>query len=209
LKLGELGRNVRLPAYLSKPQIFHTIDEILIATLLGRNQMKKMLKSFALAAALALPLASAASAATIVDAAVGTKKLSTLVAAVTAADLVGTLSSPGPFTVFAPTNVAFKLLPPGTVPTLLKPENKGQLTKVLTAHVVSGKVTAGDLKAAIKAHGGKFRFHTVSGDALVASTFGPAVIITDENGGRAVVTTADIDVSNGVVHIVNKVLLPK
>lgn len=171
--------------------------------------MKKTFKAIALAAALALPIVTSAAATTIVDAAVGTKNLSTLVAAVKAADLVGTLSSKGPFTIFAPTNFAFNLLPRGTVPTLLKAENKGQLTKVLTAHVVAGKVTAGDLVAAIKAHGGSYRFHTVSGDALVATTFGRAVIITDENGGRAFVTNTDINVSNGVVHIVNKVLLPK
>jgi uncharacterized surface protein with fasciclin (FAS1) repeats len=173
------------------------------------EETMKIIKTLILAAAMAMPIATGAKATTIVDAAVGTKNLSTLVAAVTAADLVGTLSSKGPFTVFAPTNFAFKLLPPGTVPTLLKPENKAQLTKVLTAHVVAGKVTAGDLVAAVKAHGGSYRFHTVSGDALVASTFGKAVIITDENGGRSLVTNADINVSNGVVHIVNKVLLPK
>jgi uncharacterized surface protein with fasciclin (FAS1) repeats len=92
---------------------------------------------------------------------------------------------------------------------LLKPENKGQLQKILTAHVVAGKVTAGDLVKAIRAHGGSYRFHTVSGDALVAQQFGLAVIITDESGGRSLVTNADIEVSNGVVHIVNRVLLPK
>ena len=175
--------------------------------------MKKTIKALAIAAALALPFSATistnASAANIVEAAVGTKQLSTLVAAVKAADLVGTLSSPGPFTVFAPTNFAFATLPPGTVDTLLMPENKGQLTKVLTAHVVAGEVTASDLVAAIKANGGSFRFHTVSGDALVARQFGLAIIITDENGGRSIVTKADIDVSNGVVHIVNRVLLPK
>ncbi len=150
-----------------------------------------------------------ANAANIVEAAVATKSLSTLVAAVKAADLVGTLSGHGPFTVFAPTNFAFNTLPPGTVSTLLKPENKAQLQKILTAHVVAGKVTAGDLAKAIKAHGGSYRFHTVSGDTLVARQFGLAVIITDENGGRSLVTNADIEVSNGVVHIVNRVLLPK
>lgn len=175
--------------------------------------MFEKLKKAAIGGMFALPLAlsapAGANAANIVEAAVATKNLSTLVTAVQAADLVGTLSSPGPFTVFAPTNLAFNLLPMGTVATLLKPENKGQLTKVLTAHVVSGNVTSGDLAAAIEAHGGSYRFHTVSGDALVASKFGPAIIITDENGGRAFVTQADISLDNGVVHIVNKVLLPK
>ncbi len=176
--------------------------------------MKTTLKSLALVAALSVPFsgvigATTAAATTIVEAAVGTKSLSTLVAAVTAADLVGTLSSSGPFTVFAPTNIAFKLLPRGTVETLLKPENKAQLQKVLTAHVVAGNVSAGDLKAAIKAHGGSYRFHTVSGDALVAKNFGLSVIITDENGGHSIVTKPNISVSNGVVHIVNKVLVPK
>jgi len=175
--------------------------------------MRKTLKALALSAALALPVSAtvstSASATTIVDAAIATKSLSTLVAAVQAADLVGTLSGHGPFTVFAPTNFAFATLPLGTVDTLLKPENKAQLTKVLTAHVVAGKVTAGDLAQAIKANGGSFRFHTVSGDALVAQKFGLAIVITDESGGRSFVTNADIEVSNGVVHIVNQVLVPQ
>ena len=175
--------------------------------------MLKQIKQAILGIAIALPVAVAApvsaKAANIVEAAVATKSLSTLVTAVQAADLVGTLASPGPFTVFAPTNLAFNLLPPGTVSTLLKPENKGQLTKILTAPVVAGNVTSSDLAAAIKAHGGSFHFHTVSGDALVATMFGPAIIITDESGGRAFVTTPDIGVDNGVVHIVNKVLLPQ
>lgn len=176
--------------------------------------MKKFFKTVALVAALSVPATglisvTKAAATTIVEAAVATKSLSTLVAAVKAADLVGTLSSPGPFTVFAPTNTAFKLLPRGTVETLLKPENKTQLQKVLTAHVVAGNVTAGDLKAAIKAHGGSYRFHTVSGDALVAKNFGLSVIITDENGGHSIVTRPNISLSNGTVHIINKVLVPK
>ena len=160
------------------------------------EQMKKMLKSFALAAALALPLASAASAATIVDAAVGTKKLSTLVAAVTAADLVGTLSSPGPFTVFAPTNVAFKLLPPGTVPTLLKPENKDKLVSILTYHVVSGKVESKDL----------------AGKTLKAETAQGSKIFVDGRNGveidAAKVVKADIKTSNGIIHVIDTVLMP-
>lgn len=176
--------------------------------------MKKLIKSLVLAAALALPLGTFANvkdaeAANVVEAAIATPSLSTLVAAVKAGDLVGTLSGHGPFTVFAPTNFAFRTLPPGTVDTLLKPENKAQLQKVLTAHVVAGNISSSDLAAAIKSNGGKFSFHTVSGDTLVAQKFGPAIIITDESGGRSLVTNADIGVSNGVVHIVNQVLVPK
>ncbi len=135
--------------------------------------------------------------------------LSTLVAAVQAADLVATLASPGPFTVFAPTNIAFKRLPAGTVETLLKPENKGQLTKVLTYHVVPGTITSSDLSAAIAQHGGSFTFPTVAGNKLTATKLGLAIVITDENGGMALVQNPDVMQSNGVVHVINKVLLPK
>ena len=145
----------------------------------------------------------------IVENAVNSKDHTTLVAAVKAADLVDTLASAGPFTVFAPTNAAFGKLPDGTVDTLLKPENKGTLTKVLTAHVVAGKISSTDLVAKINAHGGNFNFKTVSGDALTARLDGAHVYIFDESGGAALVTIADVNQSNGVIHVVNDVLLPK
>ena len=145
----------------------------------------------------------------IVDNAVNSKDHTTLVAAVKAAGLVDTLKGPGPFTVFAPTNEAFAALPPGTVDTLLKPENKGKLTSVLTYHVVAGKMDASALMAAIKAGGGKATLKTVEGDPLTVTAAGGKVMVMDESGGTAVVTIADVYQSNGVIHVVDKVLLPK
>ncbi|MBA3445996.1 MAG: fasciclin domain-containing protein, partial [Pseudaminobacter sp.] len=145
----------------------------------------------------------------IVENAVNSPVHTTLVAAVTAADLVDTLASSGPFTVFAPTNSAFGRLPAGTVGTLLEPANKGKLTKVLTAHVVSGKISAGELLGRAKANGGSYKMKTVSGDTLTAVASGKGVAIMDESGGTSVITTADVNQSNGVIHVVNKVLLPK
>jgi uncharacterized surface protein with fasciclin (FAS1) repeats len=163
----------------------------------------------AVATTTAFSATQAIAANTVVDIAVESPDHTTLVAAVKAAGLVDTLASEGKFTVFAPTNKAFGKLPDGTVDTLLKPENKDQLTKVLTAHVVSGNITSSDLVAKIKAHGGNFNFKTVSGDALTARLDGGHVYIFDESGGAALVTTADVKGDNGVVHIVNDVLLPK
>jgi uncharacterized surface protein with fasciclin (FAS1) repeats len=145
----------------------------------------------------------------IVDNAVNSKDHTTLVAAVKAAGLVDTLKSPGPFTVFAPTNEAFAALPAGTVATLLKPENKATLTKVLTYHVVSGRMDAGTLAAAIEAGGGKAVLKPVSGGTLTASMAGGHVMVMDESGGTATVAIADVIQSNGVIHVVDKVLLPK
>lgn len=145
----------------------------------------------------------------IVQNAVNSPVHKTLVAAVKAAGLVDTLASAGPFTVFAPTDSAFKRLPAGTVQTLLKPENKGMLTKVLTAHVVAGNISAGQLLAKVKANGGKYRMKTVSGDTLTAVASGKGVAIIDESGGKASITIADVNQSNGVIHVVNRVLLPK
>ena len=145
----------------------------------------------------------------IIENAVNSADHTTLVAAVKAADLVDALSGPGPFTVFAPTNDAFALLPAGTVDGLLKPEAKDTLVKVLTAHVVAGKLTAADLIQKAKAHGGRYNFQTLSGDALTAVLKGSHVYIFDESGGAALVTIADVEQSNGVIHVVNKVLLPK
>ena len=134
--------------------------------------------------------------------------LTTLVAAVKAAGLVDTLASPGPFTVFAPTNTAFDKLPEGTVGTLVKPENKATLTTVLTYHVVAGKMTSKDLMAAIKAGGGKASLTTVAGSKLSARVSGKSIVITDGKGGQSAVTTADVMQSNGVVHVIDTVLLP-
>jgi uncharacterized surface protein with fasciclin (FAS1) repeats len=145
----------------------------------------------------------------IVDNAVNSKDHTTLVAAVKAAGLVETLKTAGPFTVFAPTNDAFAKLPAGTVETLLKPENKGTLTKVLTYHVVAGKMDAAALSKAIKAGGGKASLKTVAGGTLVASMKGKDIVVTDENGGMATVTIADVYQKNGVIHVINSVALPK
>jgi len=144
----------------------------------------------------------------IVETASAVPSLSTLVAAVTAAGLVDTLASPGPFTVFAPTNTAFEKLPAGTVGMLVKPENKATLTKILTYHVVAGKLTAADIVGAIKAGGGMATLTTVSGDKLTARLSGTSVVITDAKGGQSAVTTVDVMQSNGVVHIIDSVLLP-
>ncbi len=145
----------------------------------------------------------------IIENAVNSKDHTTLVAAVKAAGLVETLQGAGPFTVFAPVNAGFAALPAGTVDTLLKAENKGTLTKVLTAHVVAGKLSAATLKKRIKANGGKYNFSAVSGDALTATMRGNSILILDESGGASKVTIGDVNQSNGVIHVVNKVLLPK
>jgi uncharacterized surface protein with fasciclin (FAS1) repeats len=144
----------------------------------------------------------------IVENAVNSKDHSTLVAAVKAAGLVPTLESAGPFTVFAPTNEAFDKLPAGTVATLLKPENKATLTKILTYHVVAGRVTAAELVGLIKKGNGKAELKTVEGGTLTASLKGKKVILTDEKGGMATVTIADVFQSNGVIHVINAVLMP-
>jgi uncharacterized surface protein with fasciclin (FAS1) repeats len=145
---------------------------------------------------------------TIVENAANSRDHTTLVAAVTAAGLVDTLSGPGPFTVFAPTNAAFAKLPAGTVETLLQPANRAMLTKILTAHVVPGRVTAADLTSAINAGGGRAALTTVSGDTLVATIEGGGVVLTDEKGGKARVTQADVYQSNGVIHVTDSVSLP-
>jgi len=145
----------------------------------------------------------------IVDNAVNSKDHTTLVAAVKAAGLVETLKSDGPFTVFAPTNDAFNKLPEGTVGTLVKPENKAMLTKILTYHVVSGKFSAGDVVKAIKEGKGTAVFTTVSGGKLSAMMNGKNVVLKDENGGTATVTIADVNQKNGVIHVIDSVVLPK
>ena len=145
---------------------------------------------------------------TIVENAVNSRDHTTLVAAVTAAGLVDTLNGPGPFTVFAPTNAAFAKLPAGTVDTLVMPANKAMLTKILTYHVVAGRVTAADLAAQIRAGGGQARLTTVEGGTLTASMRGGSVILTDEKGGVATVTQADVMQSNGVIHVTDTVSMP-
>ena len=134
--------------------------------------------------------------------------LTTLVAAVKAAGLVDTLASPGPFTVFAPVNSAFAKLPKGTVETLLKPENVDKLKAILTYHVVSGSLTASDLLAQVKDGGGKAELKTVEGETLTVMKHGKGLSVTDAKGDVADVTTANVMQSNGVVHVIDKVLLP-
>lgn len=147
---------------------------------------------------------------TIVENAVNSKDHTTLVAAVKAAGLVDTLQSDGPFTVFAPVNAAFDALPEGTVETLLKPENKGALTGVLTYHVVPGQLTFVKLKNMIIRGGGKAKLATAAGGTLIAEQNGPNnIVIMDENGGMANITVYDVLQSNGVIHSVDRVLLPK
>lgn len=180
--------------------------------------MNSKLKIAAVAVTLALSTGSALAHVTvggapmyankdIIDNAVNSKDHTTLVAAVKAAGLVETLKGPGPFTVFAPTNAAFSALPAGTVEGLLKPESKDMLTGVLTYHVVPGALDAAALKKQIGS--GKATLTTVSGGILTATASGNTITIADEKGGKARVTTADVYQSNGVIHVVDKVLLPQ
>lgn len=145
----------------------------------------------------------------IIENAVNSKDHTTLVAAVKAAGLVDTLSGKGPFTVFAPTNAAFDALPSGTVESLLKPENKEKLAGILTYHVVGTKALSDAVTQMIKDDNGTHSIKTVSGGQLVAKMNGDSITLTDENGGTAKVTIADVQQSNGVIHVIDKVLLPK
>lgn len=145
----------------------------------------------------------------IVENAVNSKDHTTLVAAVKAAGLVETLQSKGPFTVFAPTNAAFDKLPKGTVETLLKPENLKLLQTILTYHVVAGKMNSSDIAKAIKEGNGKATLKTVSGGALTAWMKGSNLYLTDENGNSAKVSIADVNQSNGVIHVIDAVVTPK
>lgn len=183
--------------------------------------MKTALKALAIAAVLVSATASSAFAETsvrvggapmyasknIIENAVNSKDHTTLVAAVKAAGLVSALEGKGPFTVFAPTNKAFAALPAGTVDTLLKPENKAKLVKILTAHVIAGNYSAADLAA--KAKAGPFALKTLSGDSLSFQLIGTVLYVIDENGGSSRITIKDVNQSNGVIHVVEKVLLPK
>ncbi len=144
----------------------------------------------------------------IVENAMNSKDHTTLVAAVKAAGLVDTLSGPGPFTVFAPTNAAFDMLPKGTVETLVKPENKDTLTKILTYHVVPGRMAAKDLVEAVKKGNGKAMLKTVAGGDLIVTQSGNTLTITNAKGGASKVTIQNVMQSNGVIHVVDTVLLP-
>jgi len=168
------------------------------------------MKLLAMAAIVVAGLFTTASAQkTVVDVAIGSKDHTTLVAAVKAASLVETLQGKGPFTVFAPTDAAFAKLPAGTLDNLLKPENKATLTKILTYHVVAGNLDAAAVIKAIKDGGGKAVVTTVSGGSLTASLKKGKVILTDETGGSATVIATDLKAGNGVVHVIDAVVLPK
>ncbi len=171
--------------------------------------MKKFLKSGLLALALVFTGFANAQTTDVVDVAMGSKDHTTLVAAIKAADLVTTLKSKGPFTVFAPANSAFDKLPKGTVENLLKPESKDALVKLLTYHVVAGNLKASDVIAAIKAGKGKAVVKTVQGENLTASLEKGKVILTDAKGGKATVTATDLAASNGVIHVIDSVVMPK
>ncbi|WP_353218138.1 fasciclin domain-containing protein [Sandarakinorhabdus sp.] len=174
----------------------------------SRNSLRAALFAVAAAGLVAAPAVHAQPAKDIVDTAAGAPDFSTLVAAVKAADLVATLKSAGPFTVFAPTNAAFAKLPAGAVANLLKPENKGTLAAVLTYHVVAGKLMAADVVAAIKAGGGKAVVTTVQGGKLTATMMGNTVMLTDAKGHMSHVTTANLGTSNGVIHVIDTVVMP-
>jgi len=168
-----------------------------------------MKKLFVMLVAVVISMSAFSQGKDVVDIAIGSADHTTLVAVVKAADLVNTLKSKGPFTVFAPTNAAFDKLPAGTVASLLKPENKAQLAKILTYHVVSGNIDAAAVVAAIKGGNGKAVLTTVSGGKLTASMDMGKVKLTDESGNSAFVTAADLKGTNGVVHVIDGVVLPK
>ena len=172
--------------------------------------MKKLVSGILMSAVLLVTVGTAsAQKKDVVDIAIGSPDHTTLVAAIKAADLVGTLKSKGPFTVFAPTNAAFAKLPAGTVETLLKPENKAKLAGILTYHVVAGNLMASDVVAAIKKGKGKAVVTTVNGGKLTITMMGDKVMITDAKGNSAHVVTADLKGTNGVVHVIDSVLMPK
>lgn len=174
--------------------------------------MKKVLFAFftfiLAAGTVSISAQTAAQKKDIVDTAVGTPQLSTLVAAVQAADLVDTLKSSGPFTVFAPVNEAFGALPAGTVETLLKPENKATLTAVLTYHVIAGKFEAKDVLEAIRKGNGTAELKTVQGGRIWAMLEGGNVVLKDEKGNKSKVVMTDVSASNGVVHVIDSVVMP-
>lgn len=182
---------------------------LLIGTACAENKNDKVAKDTEKTTAQSTELKAEESTPTIVGVAAGNENFSTLVAAVKAAGLVDILNSDGPFTVFAPTNAAFDKLPEGTVASLLKPENKGTLTAVLTYHVVAGKFDAAAVVGAIKANKGNFTVTTVQGGSLVASLKDGNVILTDEKGNVSTVVIADVAASNGIIHAIDSVVMPK
>lgn len=169
----------------------------------------KILKITTLSALFLCMTTAFAQTETIVGVAAGNENFTTLVTAVKAADLVGTLSSEGPFTVFAPLNSAFEALPAGTVESLLKPESKGALTGILTYHVVAGKYMAADVVKAIKGNNGSFSVKTVQGGTIILSLSGDKVMLKDEKGTMSTVVLADVAASNGVIHAIDTVVMPK
>jgi len=171
--------------------------------------MKTLIKTTVLACILFLGTNVNAQEKNIVETAAGSEDFTTLVAAVKAANLVGTLSSEGPFTVFAPTNAAFAKLPAGTVETLLKKENKKMLQSVLTYHVVAGDVKASDVIAMIKKGNGIAKITTVSGGTLIAKLKDGSVYLEDEKGNWSKIVATDLNQSNGVIHVIDSVVLPK
>ena len=170
---------------------------------------KNILSTLGVLVFVAISATSQAQSKTIVEVAVGSPNHTTLVTALKAADLVSTLQGAGPFTVFAPTNDAFNKLPEGTVASLLKPESKAKLTSILTYHVVSGKLMAKDVISAINKGKGKAVLTTVQGGKLTATLEGSKVKLTDEKGGSAYVTMTDLGATNGVIHVIDSVVLPK
>lgn len=181
-----------------------------VALVLGISSLSPLVMAGAMDASTSVMVGGAAMYPTknIIQNAVNSKDHTTLVAAVKAAGLVDTLSGPGPFTVFAPTNEAFAALPAGTVDTLLKPENKASLVNILTYHVVPGRLTAKDLSMKVDAGGGKAELKTVQGETLTVSKDGDSWAVTDTKGNTAHVTIGDVIQSNGVIHVVDKVLMP-
>ena len=173
------------------------------------NSRRMKMKFIAGIIALFVSVASVSAQTTVVDVAISSKDHTTLVAAVKAADLVATLQSAGPFTVFAPTNAAFAKLPAGTVETLLKPENKETLAKILTYHVVAGNLNAAAVIKAITDAKGSLSVKTASGGVLIASIENGKVILTDEKGAKATVVATDLKAGNGVVHVIDSVVLSK
>ncbi len=184
-------------------KILKQITGIAFATLMSYNASAQMEKTVTVGGAPMYPSKN------IVENAVNSKDHTTLVAAVKAADLVETLASAGPFTVFAPTNAAFEKLPMGTVETLLKPENKAMLAGILTYHVLAGKYDSKMIAELIKKGNGKATLKTVSGGSLEATMNGKKLMLKDEKGGMATVTIADVYQSNGVIHVTDAVSIPK
>ncbi|MEO6917244.1 MAG: fasciclin domain-containing protein [Chitinophagaceae bacterium] len=170
--------------------------------------MKKIKSMVVMMSMSFLTLAATAQSKDIVGVAAGSPDHTTLVAAVKAADLVSTLQGKGPFTVFAPTNEAFAKLPAGTVDALLKPENKAKLAGILTYHVVAGNLDAAKVMAAIKKGNGKAKLTTVEGGMITASIENGKVVLTDAKGGKSTVTATDLKASNGVIHVIDTVLMP-